>query len=135
MSVVAEITVPYAPSGTVPRTRGTLLLGTRQTLTPHAQEGTLMSTPQDPGRPDDQSGYPDAPPPPDQGQYPQYPQGPGQTGSQGPGQPPYAGGPAGSGYGNAPAYDPYQAPGFGTPPTSARCSIICGTRTASAISR
>jgi hypothetical protein len=77
-----------------------------------------MSTPQEPGRPDDQSGYPAAPPPPpDQGQYPQYPQGPGQTSHQAPGQPPYAGGPAGSQYGNAPAYDPYASPGFGTPPT------------------
>jgi hypothetical protein len=40
-----------------------------------------MSTPYDPGRPEDrpgeQSGYPDAPPPSD------YPQGPGQTGNQG----------------------------------------------------
>jgi hypothetical protein len=78
-----------------------------------------MSTPQEPGRPEDQSGYPDAPPPPppDQGQYPQYPQGPGQTSHQAPGQPPYAGGPPGGAYGNAPAYDPYASPGFGTPPT------------------
>ncbi len=125
-----------------------------------------MSTPQEPGRPDDQSRYPDAPPPPppDQGQYPQNPQGPGQTShqppgqppypgqppdqppgqppyasqppgqppypgqppgqppyagqppDQPPGQPPYAGGPPGPTYGNAPAYDPYASPGFGTPP-------------------
>ena len=36
-----------------------------------------MSTPQDPGRPEDrppeQSGYPDAPPPPDPGSYPPEP--------------------------------------------------------------
>ena len=36
-----------------------------------------MSTPQDPGRPEDrppeQSGYPDAPPPPDPGNYPPAP--------------------------------------------------------------
>jgi hypothetical protein len=106
-----------------------------------------MSTPQEPGRPEDQSGYPDAPPPPDPGQYPQYPQGsqypqgPGQTSHQAPDQPPYAGGPTGGqaggsygnaptggsygnaptggSYGNAPAYDPYASPGFGTQPTGA----------------
>ncbi len=76
-----------------------------------------MSTPNDPGRPEDQSGYPPAPPP---AQYPQ-------------GQPPqggaYAGGPSGGSfppapdygtgqqYGNTPAYGsaPSYGSGYGDP--------------------
>ena len=79
-----------------------------------------MSTPQDPGRPEDrpaeQPDYPDAPPPQD---YPGYTQGSGQTGNQGyppapdydqgaPGQQPYGG--------DAPGQQPYGQPyGEGSP--------------------
>jgi hypothetical protein len=57
----------------------------------------LMSTPQEPGSPEDRAGPPDEPAP-----------GPAQPP---PDQPPYAAGPTGSSYGN-----PYASPVFGTPP-------------------
>ena len=39
VSATGEVPTAYVPSGTVPARRGTLV-GTRQTLTPLAQEGT-----------------------------------------------------------------------------------------------